>query len=255
MDKTELNKYSTALGLNLGQLDVDYFQHWILLFLYRLISDELVFKGGTALSKVYGLARFSEDLDFTAVREIELAPLSEKVISGLGLIGHKAVFRNLKDTDTSYSGKMRISGLSYDGSEQSKVTVRLEISKREKVIKKPLPYEITPVYNDIQPYNIVVMSKEEIAAEKIRAVMTRNKARDVYDLSFLFNKPLKLKLSLVNDKLDFYGKTYSFKEFEERLKARKGVWDKEMKYLVRVVPDFDKVVTDLLANVKNKLIS
>lgn len=52
----------------MGQAEKDYFQEIILFILYREFGRELVFKGGTALTKCYGFDRFSEDLDFLRKR-------------------------------------------------------------------------------------------------------------------------------------------------------------------------------------------
>src|SRR3989338_3631770 len=47
----------------------EYFQHLFLSQLYRLEnSDNILFKGGTALRIIYGSPRFSEDLDFSIFR-------------------------------------------------------------------------------------------------------------------------------------------------------------------------------------------
>ena len=56
------------------------------------------------------------------------------------------------------------------------------MSRRETVIRNPLAKEINPIYKDILPYIINVMDINEIIAEKIRAILTRDKVRDVYDL-------------------------------------------------------------------------
>ena len=48
----------------------EYFQHLFLQELYQLAgSEQMLFKGGTALRIIYGSPRFSEDLDFSFVRE------------------------------------------------------------------------------------------------------------------------------------------------------------------------------------------
>ena len=65
--------------------------------------------------------------------------------------------------------------------------MRLEFSLREEVLEEPEVVFHSPGYPDIVPFSISVMSLPEILAEKVRAVMTRNKARDVYDLWFLLD--------------------------------------------------------------------
>src|SRR5690606_17901409 len=63
MEKIDLNKYSKQLGYNLGQVELDYYQHFILGKLFNKFNT-IYFKGGTCLQKCYGIKRFSDDLDF-----------------------------------------------------------------------------------------------------------------------------------------------------------------------------------------------
>jgi predicted nucleotidyltransferase component of viral defense system len=59
-------------GVTAGLAEKNYVNSWVLYAIYSSDIDGLVFKGGTALSKLYfpELWRFSEDLDFTATEEI-----------------------------------------------------------------------------------------------------------------------------------------------------------------------------------------
>jgi predicted nucleotidyltransferase component of viral defense system len=68
LTKEELRTYEKTVGFNLWQVEKDYLQHLVLLFLYSRIKNEPVFKGGTALQKVFGLNRFSIDLDFSSTK-------------------------------------------------------------------------------------------------------------------------------------------------------------------------------------------
>ena len=49
------------------QLERDYLLTLLLDEICSVFSNELVFKGGTALKYFYGLNRFSEDLDFSYI--------------------------------------------------------------------------------------------------------------------------------------------------------------------------------------------
>ena len=48
------------------------------------------------------------------------------------------------------------------------------------------------------------LSKDEILAEKIRAVITRTKGRDLYDIWFLLNRGALMDKDLINKKLEYY---------------------------------------------------
>jgi predicted nucleotidyltransferase component of viral defense system len=80
----------TAERLGMGTVAVvekDFWVCWTLkqLFEHPVLSKQLIFKGGTSLSKVYGLIdRFSEDidlvLDWRVVAEVE-DPMGERTIT------------------------------------------------------------------------------------------------------------------------------------------------------------------------------
>jgi predicted nucleotidyltransferase component of viral defense system len=99
-----------------------------------------------------------------------------------------------------------------------------------------------------------VMEREEILAEKVRAVLTRNRARDVYDLWFLHKKGTRFELNLVNDKLKYYKKVFEKDVFMERIKRTGVYWEPELKPLViGRLPRFELVYNDVKA-VLNDLI-
>ena len=86
LNRNELEKYKIGLGFNIWQVERDYLQHLILLFLSKRIAGELIFKGGTALQKAFGLNRFSIDLDFTQSEKLppNLFTLIQNDLSAFG---------------------------------------------------------------------------------------------------------------------------------------------------------------------------
>lgn len=64
---------ASAMGLSPTLAEKDFWVCWTLKHLFAMpeLKDGVVFKGGTTLSKVYGvIARFSEDIDLTLDREL-----------------------------------------------------------------------------------------------------------------------------------------------------------------------------------------
>ena len=64
---------ANKMGLLASLVEKDFWVCWTLKQLFTLpkTQDHLLFKGGTSLSKVFGLIeRFSEDIDLTVDREI-----------------------------------------------------------------------------------------------------------------------------------------------------------------------------------------
>ena len=243
LNKTELEEFGQGLGFNLWQTERDYFQHLFLMFLSRRIGNELIFKGGTALQKVFGLNRFSIDLDFTFNHALP-AELFENIKRDFANFGVKAEFE-LSEQKNSIKVKLAIEGPSYEGTERTLVVLRIEISLREKVLLEPETKEIFPSYSDLQPYLVRVMNLGEIAAEKIRAILTRDKARDMFDLRFLLNKGVKVNEKLVNEKLKAYGITYSKTLLLEKISKMEKVWHNELSQLIVVVPEFKLMVKEI----------
>ena len=83
---------------------------------------------------------------------------------------------------------------------------------------------------------------EEVAAEKVRAIMTRDKPRDMYDICILIKKGYNLHEFLVRKKLEKYAK-FSMEGFEQAMDKKRDLWNSELKNLLynqRAKADFPK---------------
>jgi predicted nucleotidyltransferase component of viral defense system len=231
----ELKGYLAITGMqSIWQVERDYMQHIMLSAIYSKIADELVFKGGTMLQKAGVIDRFSIDLDFTGSISdealLELAKHVERYFEALG-IRCEYKFEERKQSGVNIS--FYIEGPYYllNKTESSKVVLRLQISRREKVLLKPENKLITPIYSDLLPYPILAMRLEEVAAEKVRAIMTRNEPRDVYDLYLLVKKGTIIHDYLVRRKLEGYAE-FSLGKFEEQINKKENTWNKELEDLL-----------------------
>lgn len=73
-------------GVTAGLAEKHYVNSWVLYAIYRSpLGDSVVFKGGTALSKLYfpEIWRFSEDLDFTATEQLPDVEVKLDLVNGL----------------------------------------------------------------------------------------------------------------------------------------------------------------------------
>ena len=93
----DLERIAELKGISLSNTEKDYLQDLMLFSIYSIAGKELVFKGGTCLYKIYKLDRFSEDLDFTLIKKINIQKLSEQIISNLNLLGIRAVLKETKN--------------------------------------------------------------------------------------------------------------------------------------------------------------
>lgn len=226
ISRDELISFSRLNNLRPHQQEKHYIQA---LILSSLSEHEMVFKGGTYLWFFHGLKRFSEDLDFTATGKTE--GIEEAVSSDLEMLGVESTCRIFSDEERSFSFRISARG-PLNTSEKDLCHVYVEISRREEVLEPTLSQKL-----DIPAYGIPTklvngMSLNEVAAEKIRAVLTRDKARDAYDLAFLFGKGVSPDIPLINKKLEYYGMSFSEEEFGEKLLEKKKIWKQELGQLV-----------------------
>src|SRR3989344_5801481 len=78
--KEILMKVAKKKGLlNKEYIEKDYFQDLLLFNIYKQ-TNLLIFKGGTALYKLYDLQRFSEDLDFTLIGDLDIEKTIKNVV-------------------------------------------------------------------------------------------------------------------------------------------------------------------------------
>jgi len=103
-------------------------------------------------------------------------------------------------------------------------------------------------------FDVVVMREEEILAEKVRAIFTRSRARDIHDVFFLIQKGIKPNLKLINEKLNYYSLSFSYLDFIKRLNESEKIWKSEPAQLVRTVPPFEKVTERISSEFKELIL-
>lgn len=239
ISKDTLKEYAKIKDYNLGQAEKDFFQEIILFILYKEFGKDLVFKGGTALTKCFGFNRFSEDLDFTLNTKKNIL----EVIS-LGLKKFYIEFEVLeKEFKNSINLVYKIKGPLYMNTTNSLCKIQLDISMREQLFLEPTIVKLGIHLNEIPMFDVVVMNEKEIFAEKIRALITRNKARDLFDFYYLLKRKNLIDTDLINKKLELYSLKFSKRLLLDAIKNKKEIWDTEMKHLVKSYPDF-KVILD-----------
>lgn len=165
-------------------------------------AKDIFFKGGTAIRLLYQGNRFSEDLDFTAL------------FQGEELDGYlQKWFVSLKNQyPFNFKARKTLTGKTYLLTAtipffKHGVFVKLDFSLRENVlqpVKNILETEYPVIFQDF----IYALSKDELIAEKIRAVMKRKKHRDLYDLWILQELGGQIDKQLVVEKMRYYGESF-----------------------------------------------
>ena len=141
-------------------------------------SKKLVFKGGTALNKVYlGKAqRFSEDLDFDSGSERLSQTREESKKIAEKLSGYDAKeFRRVGDSIQFYC--------SFESPLGGKDHVRVDIAAKKIITAKPL--QVKTAFSTCAQRSVTgfsVYSIEDLTARKLHALRTRTEGKDFYDV-------------------------------------------------------------------------
>ncbi|MBI2445926.1 nucleotidyl transferase AbiEii/AbiGii toxin family protein [Candidatus Micrarchaeota archaeon] len=249
--REELARKARTLGFHLYQAEKDYLQHQLLRAVYSKTTTEFVFKGGTCLQKTMGLDRFSEDLDFTV--SADRSPL-EWVEHALATVDDFKPRLSRRFTDErSASFKVQLAGPLFNGEAKSMQHLTLELSLREKPLLPAQARRVVPPYDDIRPYTVYALDSAEILSEKIRALLTRDKARDVYDAWFLLRKGVRTDLDSVNKKLKYYDVRFARDEFASAVQSKAKIWRSELGVLMKSPPEFGPIADEVVASVLSLL--
>lgn len=252
MNREELEKYKGITGYSLGQIEKDYFQHIVLGAISREAAGLLVFKGGTALQKTGIIRRFSEDLDFTEKKPIDQNKIYEITINSIKKYNFLVDSDKIIHNDRTNGFRIKIQGPLFKN-QRGLCTIRVEISKREKVLLPLQKREFSPLYMDILPYILYMMSYDEILAEKIRTIYTRNKPRDLYDLYFLLKQQTKIDVNLINKKLSYYDLSFDKQTFLNHCKNLGKNWNNELSSLLEEIIPFNSVFSYIKDSINQQI--
>ena len=242
----ELKDYANILGFKTAeQAEKDYLQELILKMLYSKISGKaLVFRGGTALSKVYSTGRFSSDLDFV-LNNAKKTDIEKEAEQAIKLLSNFYEIQFEKETYRDMIGyEIKIKGPLYtEKNESSKQRISIDINTYEKPILAPSAVIRYPPYPDITPYTLVIKQIEELLFDKILALNERKKtaARDLYDIYVILKKVPALDHKKLNLLLNRKPKALAFEQIKKRIELIQPVWNQEILQLTGNFMDFETV--------------
>ena len=249
IDKRELLAKARQRHLPLAMIEKDYVLGWALFGLTQIPA--LVFKGGTALAKVYfpETWRLSEDLDFVTTLE-EWGKLPERIPAALAEVTAASGIELAVKSRHVNPGYMQLK-VQYTGP-LGKNWLKIDVTP-EPPIAKVLGRPLSRSYSDYPQFNVSVESLEEILAQKLRALVQRKKVRDYYDVWRMYQQKVdQAKVAkLFPEKLKTKGVRWQGLQdiFPPDLSAvLSGYWDKELGRLVYPVPEMKDVISQLRAD-------
>lgn len=227
----EIKKHYSVAEQNLPQLILkEYLQYKILDIIFSSkYGSRLVFMGGTAIRIVYGLDRFSEDLDLDNIdlSQEEFEKLVEHIKIELEKDGISVEFRNT--FQNVYHCYLKFPRILFANNlsplKDEKIMIRIDSFKTGKRIGEIKNKAIirADVFTEIKVY-----SSSLLLAQKIEALFNRkrSKGRDIYDIVYLFSltepdyKYLenKLKIKQKDDLISEMRKLFTEKKLRELMR-------------------------------------
>ncbi|MBI2547823.1 nucleotidyl transferase AbiEii/AbiGii toxin family protein [Candidatus Woesearchaeota archaeon] len=217
-------------------IEKDYF---LTLFLY-FIQDKsgIYFKGGTALNKIFlEQIRLSEDLDFTITIPMDnIKGIVEEIISN-----NKNIFTKLTYDKRVYGFTRYL--LYYKSYFREEALLLLDFNKRAKLSLPPEKHPIPNFYELLITVN--TLNKKELIAEKVCALINRNKARDYFDVYHIIKKGIPIDVGLVKEKSKLHHQEFdNFKIFNQANKVYRQ-WENDLSPLTTEAITFQEVMKTL----------
>lgn len=196
--------------------------------------DKAAFYGGTCLRIFHGLNRFSEDMDFTLLKEdssFNFEQFFQPVIDQFALVGRKV---EIKKKDKKSFGKVESAFLKdttdvYDISFQTERSIKVKI---EVDTVPPLKFA-TEQKILLQPKSFLTrcVTLPDLYAGKMHALVfrawkSRIKGRDWYDFEWYVRNGIPLDWNHLHERiLQFNGQEMTLDEFKSALRDRLGSAD------------------------------
>ncbi len=196
MNKELAEQLSKKLKISTPQIVREEYELIVLKEIYSSnLADKVVFKGGTALRLAYDSPRFSDDLDFSVLKNANTDDFIDVCKNISSNNPNIELVESLKKFNTLFA-LFKIN----DSSISQNFSIKIEISTRKEDLKKDKDYSLILLKSSVSPINLIgnTFSLEKILSDKLNIEPKR--IRDVFDIWFI-----KQNLGDKDIKMDFSG--------------------------------------------------
>lgn len=254
LSRAELQRLANRERVALGMLEKDYILTEVLKALSQLpaLRESLVFKGGTALRKVYfSHWRYSEDLDFTVTLDIPKEELRQNLDSWYQQVAQTTQIRLTTRMLYKANGYARVR-TQFLGPLAHAAMIYMDLSFDEPLCLEPQFRRVLTAPFPDEERTVQVYPLEELMAEKMRSLMERGKSRDYYDVWRLLKEQCsQISLALLGVVLEkkLKHKGLSPRSMEDFLPENpagiKRYWEKDLRQQVTTLLPLEDVLSEL----------
>nr|MBU1327610.1 nucleotidyl transferase AbiEii/AbiGii toxin family protein [Candidatus Omnitrophota bacterium] len=257
---SQIQRLAAKQGLPEEIIEKDYLIELILFCFTKdgFFKERLVFRGGTALKKVYFPDyRFSEDLDFLVDDKENLIEYEQRINEFLAVINSKYPFRLDKRLDL-HKDRLQFFIL-YDIFTEIKAVKELKVDiLRDSFTPSYQTRRVLYSYQEFEKENLSLKTYrlESVVSDKISRILdVDNEPRDIYDLWYL----LKLELDVIKIKIELK-KRYGYDIYLPNLlteitkEAYKRNWQIRLEKQIPNLPLYEIILKELQGLIKMKLL-
>ncbi len=195
LSREQIQQLSANLKIDQERIAREFYEILILNEISKFSwSQNLIFKGGTALRLAYNSPRFSDGLDFSVIKRIQAKNVFEFATAVAKKFGIK-----IKDQWEKRNTVLVEFGI-IEAILPQPFGLKIEISKRKSI---NIDYELRILHSPVSPLEVLfnVQTLESIRQDKFSAIRERNEPRDLFDLWYVSQK-LETPFAVEVDKFD-----------------------------------------------------
>jgi predicted nucleotidyltransferase component of viral defense system len=202
INKTEIEQRSQDFEVHTSNIQRDYLFGWFLhyIFAHSRFKDTLFLKGGNALRKAYFLqTRFSTDLDFGAPYDVDVSLLKQELKKACEYIHERTGVQFVEERNTVeekfnrwneprwqvFEAKIYFKDF-YGMADHITLKISLDVTRFDRNYLPIQNVELLHPYSDSAEVNTVIrcMKLEEILATKLKCMLQREHAPDLFDFVY-----------------------------------------------------------------------
>jgi len=172
----------------------------VAIFSDDLLRNSLVFRGGTALHKLYitPQIRYSEDIDLVQIKVEPIKETMDRIRKVLSFLGNPVIKQKIHNNTLIFRFESEIPPI-------VSMRLKIEINTREHLNifgVQEIPYKVESGWFSGE-CNVTGFAIEELLGSKLKALYGRKKGRDLFDLYWAFTH-----LNIDTEKLLFCNKKH-----------------------------------------------